>query len=359
MPARVYLVGAGPGAPDLLTLRGLAALQMADVIIVDTLVPADYLQALPLTLASKSVVRLGRTGLRWSQERINREVIDHALAGRTVARIKGGDPGVFGRLAEELSALRGAGVEVEAIPGPSVATAAATAAGLPLTVRGSGRSFAAATARATGGGVVPTLPQADTLAIYMGLEAAPAIRERLLAQAWPPATPVRVVERATMAYESLYHCTIDDLHLCVARNGVRSPALLVVGAAASLPAHQRASVIIYTGNQPAAYRALGHLLHWPILRPRTMEWQTSAPYVGEVSGELPSRLPPADALIFDAPEEVRPFVDVYGEGALPQKVWCVRLETLAMVSRLGIKTELLSAARNASGRPAPGSVVLA
>lgn len=347
MAGRVYLVGAGPGASDLLTLRGLAALQESDVIVVDSLLPADYLRCLPLSLVSKQIVRLGQGEERWSQSRINLEVINHAAAGRTVARLKGGDPGVFGRLAEELTALRKAGIDVEAIPGPSVATAAATAAGVPLTVRGQGRSFAAVTARAKGGGVVPELPQADTLAIYMGLEAAPAIRERLLAQGWPGETPVRVVERATMAYESLHHCTIDDLHTCVATRQIRSPALLVVGAGASQAEQERAPVVIYTGNRPGPYRALGHLLHWPILRPLTMEGRLPGSRVGEVSTELPAGLPPADILLFDGPEEVRPLLDTYGHDSLPAAVWCVHQESLEMALGLGIDAVLLKGARRA------------
>lgn len=348
MVGRVFLVGAGPGAPDLLTLRGLAALQAADVIVVDTLVPPDYLQGLPLDLAGKRVVRLSEGSGRWSQERINREVTDYALAGRTVARLKGGDPGVFGRLAEELSAMRSAGLEAEAIPGPSVATAAATAAGLPLTVRGSGRSFACATARATGGGIVPTLPQADTLAIYMGIEAAPAIRDRLLAQGWSPETPVRVVERATMAYESLHHCTIDDLHHCVAANEVRSPALLVVGAGAAQAADECAPVVIYTGNQPMVHRGLGHLLHWPMLKPLVAENRPGVATMGVVAGEFPPRLPKAHALLFEAPEEVRPLLDSYGLESLPSAVWCVRPDTLEMALSLGVEAVLLSEARSQS-----------
>ncbi len=347
MTGKVYLVGAGPGASDLLTLRGLAALQEADVIIVDSLLPPEYLRQLPLSLTSKRVVRLGGEGERWSQERINQELIRAARRGLVVARLKGGDPGVFGRLAEELAAIRRVGIDVEAIPGPSVATAAATASGVPLTVRERGRSFAAATARAKGGGVVPELPQADTLAIYMGLEAAPAIRARLLAQAWSPETPVRVVERATMIYESLHHCTIDDLPDCVSNNAVRSPALLVVGAGASVAAHERVPVVIYAGNLPGPYRALGHLLHWPVLRPRALDGSSLASPVGEVSDELPKRLPPADALLFDGPEEVRAFVDSYGSEGLPPQIWCVHRESLKMARGLGLDAVLLEDARRA------------
>jgi uroporphyrin-III C-methyltransferase len=345
MAGSVYLVGAGPGASDLLTLRGLSALQKADVIIVDSLLPFDYLQQLPLSLDSKQVVRLGSGEARWSQERINQEVINHARAGRTVARLKGGDPGVFGRLAEALAAIRQAGIDVEAIPGPSVATAAATASGVPMTVRERGRSFAAVTARAKGGSVVPELPQADTLAIYMGLEAAPAIRERLLAQAWSPETPVRVVERATMAFESLHHCTIDDLPACVSENAVSSPALLVVGAGASVAATDRSPVILYTGNLPGPYRTMGHLLHWPILRPRGAAGLSLVSHVGEVSSELPARLPSADVLLFDGPEEVRPFLDFYGGNSFPPNIWCVHRESLEMALGLGLDAMLLEEAR--------------
>ncbi len=350
MTGRVYLIGAGPGASDLLTLRGLNALQRADIIIVDSLLPADYLQQLPLSLASKTVVKLGSGTERWSQERINQEVMEHAQKGRTVARLKGGDPGVFGRLAEALAVIRKAGIEVEAIPGPSVATAAATASGVPMTVRERGRSFAAATARGKGGGVVPQLPEADTLAIYMGLEAAPAIRARLLAQAWPADTPVRVVERATMTFESLHHCTVDELPTCVSENTIGSPALLVVGAGASVAAEERAPVIIYTGNQPGSYRALGHLLHWPILRPRGVESLALVAPVGEVSGELPERLPPADVLLFDGPEEIRPFLDSYGDKSLPPNIWCVHRESLDMALGLGLAALLLEEARKEMAR---------
>jgi len=227
---KVYLVGAGPGAPDLISVRGFRALFAADAIICDSLLPECFLDDLGIRGEGKRVKKLRRRGERESQGEINRLMGDWAVSGMKVVRLKGGDPGVFGCLNEETAYLSARGIPWEVVPGPSVCTAALSAAGLPLTVRGEARSFAAVTARGVGGDFNETYPVADTLVIYMGVAASPKVANRLMAQGWDPATPCLFLERACSPEERRVPCRLD--HAGDAAAAVSSPAILVVGKAA-------------------------------------------------------------------------------------------------------------------------------
>ena len=136
---KVYLVGAGPGSPDLISVRGFRALVKADAIIFDSLLPASFLDELGIQGEGKELRHLRRRGARESQDEINGLMGEWASRGMTVVRLKGGDPGVFGCLNEEIAFLSGRGIPWEVVPGPSVCTAALSAAGLPLTLRGERR----------------------------------------------------------------------------------------------------------------------------------------------------------------------------------------------------------------------------
>lgn len=316
----VLLVGAGPGAPDLLTLRGLHALQRADVIIQDDLLPEDYVEHLPVDMSRTRLIRLGSGAARESQAEIGVMLVRLAGAGLVVARLKGGDPGVFGRLEEELSALYEAGIPVEVVPGTTAGLAAACAAGLPATRRGQGRSVALATARTADGGGVPELPRADTLLLYMGVAATREIQGRLLASGWAPETPCRIFERATQRFERVLDACLERLpELCTAM-GVRSPALLMVGIGATSvgdsACHPR---ILCFGNNPQPYRCLGHVLHWPASHP-----------------DFPERLAPAEVALFQRPDEVDAICLRLAREDLPSHIWCEGDSTLDAALRRGL-----------------------
>ena len=231
---RVVLVGAGPGDPDPITVKGLRWLRRADVVVYDQLVGPALLEEAPAEalriFAGKSA---GRHYLE--QSAINAILNHHAEAGRLVIRLKGGDPFVFGRGGEEVLACARAGVTVEVVPGVSSALAVPAAAGIPVTHRGLASSFAVVT-----GHEDPGKPESvvdwerlaaavDTLVILMGVGAFPRIALRLLAAGRSAATPVAVIHRGTTEAEETLAGTLGDL--AVRAVELQSPAVIVIGEA--------------------------------------------------------------------------------------------------------------------------------
>ena len=263
---RVYLVGAGPGAPDLITLRGYRALCRADLIISDCLLPRTFLDALGIAAGGKRVEWLGDDPNRKRQSEINALMACAAKEGKAVARLKCGDPFVFGRGEEETTFLSRRGVPWEVIPGPSASTAACASAGLPLTRRGCGRSFAVVTARQAGGGVHHDYPRADTLVILMGVAVLDEVASELIRGGWPVETPAALVERATLPWERRASGPLAEIAGIAREAFIKAPAVLVVGQAASQTDVSVARPrILFTGLDPSNFRTLGDVLHWPAL----------------------------------------------------------------------------------------------
>ncbi len=236
----VVLVGAGPGDPELLTLRALRELENADVIVTDRLVgPAILDLARPDARridVGKLPYRTGADGGNGArQQDINAILVREALAGNRVVRLKGGDPFVFGRAAEEIEALDAAGIAVTVVPGVTAALAAAANARLALTERGKRRAFTILTGQAADGPAGhdwATLVQGgQSLAIYMGVAAGPAIAGRLLEAGLDPATPVTVVENASLTNERVRGCRIAALPELLRTACIGGPAMLFVGVA--------------------------------------------------------------------------------------------------------------------------------
>ncbi len=232
----VWLVGAGPGDPELLTLKALRLLQAADVVVHDRLTPQPILD---LAGPGARMIDAGKRKSRHTlpQDDINRLLVALAREGLKVVRLKGGDPFVFGRGGEELEACRAAGVECHVVPGVSAGLAAGAAAGAPLTHRGLAQAVTLVTGHAASGGEPDldwtSLARANhTVVIYMGLSTAPKIAERLIGAGRAPATPVLVVERASLADERRILTRLDRLGEDVA--GLDGPAILIVGEVAAL-----------------------------------------------------------------------------------------------------------------------------
>ena len=233
--ATVTLVGAGPGDPELLTLRAARLIGEAEVIVHDGLVSAEILA---LASPQAEVISVAKQRSRHSvpQDGINALLVELALAGRRVVRLKGGDPFIFGRGGEEMEACRAAGVPVEIVPGISAAIGCAAQAQLPLTHR------AAASAVSFVAGQCKGLTDQDwsglagagrTLVIYMGVATAADIAEKLIADGVSPAIPVAVLENGTRADMRTLRTLLADLGEMVAREKVKSPALIVVGEVAA------------------------------------------------------------------------------------------------------------------------------
>lgn len=232
---KLWLVGAGPGDPDLLTLRAARLLEQADLVVHDGLVGDGVLALIPAQVARISVAKQ-RSRHTMKQDRINELIVRETLAGKQVVRLKGGDPFIFGRGGEELDAAREAGIAVEVVPGITAAAGCAAQAGLPLTHRedASAVSFVA--------GQCKDLSDQDwsglaghgrTLVIYMGLATASAIADKLIADGVSPGLPVAVVERGTAKDARVLRTLLTDLGDLVAREKVQSPALIVVGKVAA------------------------------------------------------------------------------------------------------------------------------
>lgn len=233
--ATVHLVGAGPGDPELLTIKAARLIGSASVIVHDGLVSAEIL-ALASPGAEMISVAKQRSRHSMPQEAINALLVEIALSGRSVVRLKGGDPFIFGRGGEEVDACRAAGVPVEVVPGISAAMGSAAQAQLPLTHR------AASSAVSFVAGQCKGLTDQDwsglagkgrTLVIYMGVASAADIADKLIADDVAPDVPVAVLENGTRADMRTLRTLLADLGDMVAREDVKSPALIVVGEVAN------------------------------------------------------------------------------------------------------------------------------
>ena len=230
-PGRVLLVGAGPGAADLLTVRAARAVAEAQALLYDALVPQEILDLAPAScLKIQTGKRAGRTSM--AQTTINRLMVRLARRGLDVVRLKGGDPSVFGRVGEEMAVLKAAGIEAQVIPGVTAAAAAAAQFGFPLTHRGQARRVVLTTARLDQGSLAEDWraaadPEA-TLAIYMGAAAAGAIRDRLIAAGRSAATPILAVENAGRPAARLFTGVLGGLAETVPAD-LDGPVLIVVG----------------------------------------------------------------------------------------------------------------------------------
>ncbi|MBV7538065.1 uroporphyrinogen-III C-methyltransferase [Duganella sp. sic0402] len=232
---KVYLIGAGPGAADLITVRGARLLAQADVVLYDALVTQEMLAL----CAQAELISVGkRSGQRsTAQTAINQQLVECAQRYHTIVRLKGGDPMLFGRADEELRALEAEGIEVEVIPGITTALAAAAATKQPLTRRGVARSVAFFTSStAPGEPDHPALPETDTLVQYMGGREAAATAARLLAEGRRPDLPVVVVENCSRADQRIARLTLTGL--AKGLDDAHGPVLVMIGEALQQRDHQ-------------------------------------------------------------------------------------------------------------------------
>jgi uroporphyrin-III C-methyltransferase/precorrin-2 dehydrogenase/sirohydrochlorin ferrochelatase len=228
----VALIGCGPGDPELLTLKAHQRLQEADVLVIDRLVDPAVLE---YARRDARRIEVGKKagGPSTAQEEINRILVREALMGHRVARLKGGDAFIFGRAAEEMAAVRAAGIPVEIIPGVTAAHACAASVGLPLTLRRKVRQFSVVT-----GGTADDVLDLDwqalaqpgqAFAIYMGLASAPVFRDRLIAAGADSETTVVIVENGTLPKERSMQSTLKKLPDTIRQQRVEGPAVVLVG----------------------------------------------------------------------------------------------------------------------------------
>ncbi len=234
-PGAVWLVGAGPGDPELLTLKALRALQRAEVVVYDRLVSEDILALVP-PAAERIYAGKAAGGHRVDQAWTEAVMMERARRGQRVVRLKGGDPFVFGRGGEELERLRAEGIPVHVVPGITAATGCAAAAGIPLTHRDHAHQVLLVTAHHCGEDdrldwEAMVRPR-QTLVVYMGLHRLAHVLSGLVAHGMPPQTPAALVAHGTTPRQQVRHGTVATLAGRV--DGLESPALLIVGAVAGL-----------------------------------------------------------------------------------------------------------------------------
>lgn len=228
----VYLVGAGSGDPDLLTLKALRVMQRADVVLYDSLVSEDILDMCALT-AEKIFVGKRRANHALPQEGINELLVKHALANKTVVRLKGGDPFIFGRGGEELQEVVRHGIYFESIPGITAASAAASRAGIPLTHRAHAQSVKFVTACKKLGepnnDYSELLDSTQTVVFYMGLHRLDEMTKGLIAAGRDSETPFAIISHASLPTQQVLIGTLKDIAEQQAFANLPTPALLIMG----------------------------------------------------------------------------------------------------------------------------------
>lgn len=239
MTPKVYLVGAGPGDPELITLKGKRVLEQAQVVIYDRLVGEGILA---FANPSAELVFVGKESSFHSspQDEINRLIASHAKKGKRVVRLKGGDPFIFGRGGEEACYLASEGIPFEVVPGITAAAGVASYSGIPLTDRRYSQAVTLMTGhRMSGEGLesinwAPLAELGHTLVFYMGVANISEITSRLMLNGRQPSTPAAVVSKATTSFQQTIIGTLDDIAARCRQMEVRPPALLVIGEVVSL-----------------------------------------------------------------------------------------------------------------------------
>jgi uroporphyrinogen III methyltransferase/synthase len=267
---RVCLVGAGPGDPRLITVKGVEALKRADCVFYDYLAHKDLLNY--AVKAEKICAGKRKGGHTLPQEELSRQLRRKAVEGKDVVRLKGGDPLIFGRGAEEISYLRSYHILVDVVPGVSSATAIPTSLRVPLTARDISSSVAFISGHGkdeeSSAPQPVEIPKVDTVVFLMGLTKLDIIVTSLRGAGWDDRTPVLVVSKGTCVDERVVSGTIATIGQKIREAKLGQPALIIAGRTVGLwrPSSRARGRILYTGTNPDNFRLLGDVVHWPMIR---------------------------------------------------------------------------------------------
>jgi len=360
-PAKVYLIGAGPGDPELITVKGRRILERADAILYDHLAP-DALLGLAPAHAERLYVGKKKSAHAFSQEEICGMLIDRARRGLTVARLKGGDPFLFGRGGEEAEALAAAGIPFEVVPGVTTPLGIAAYSGVPLTHREHTSAVTFVTGHAVNAIDWNKLGQAETLIIFMGLTTFAEIARALIASGRAPDTPAMAVRWATRPDQETVTGTLDTLPELIAARGMKPPAPIVVGEVVrlreklnwyeSLPLFGQRIVVTRAREQAdalaARLEALGaHAIELPTIEIRPAA--DPAPLDRAIAN-----LASYDWLIFTSATGVRCFVErldgsAFDWRSLRARICAIGPATRAAIEALHLKVDLMPAEYVAEG----------
>jgi uroporphyrinogen III methyltransferase/synthase len=353
MSGKVYLIGAGPGDPELLTCKGRRILEQADAVLFDHLAPAALLDLAPLS-AERIYVGKKKSDHAFAEEEICAMLIERARRGLTVVRLKGGDPYIFGRGGEEAEALADAGVPFESVPGVTSPLGIAAYAGVPLTHRGRSTSVSFVTGHAVDAVNWKTVGQADTLVIFMGMSTFPEIARELIAAGRSPETPAIAVRWATRADQESIEGTLDSLPRLIADRGLKPPATIIVGEVVRLreklnwfehlPLFGRRIVNTRPKGQADALTSRLKALGADVIEMPTIEIQPAPDYgpLDRALGELASY----DWLVFTSANGVRFFLERLDASpvdlrALRAKICAIGPATSAAIEALHLKVDLM------------------
>jgi uroporphyrinogen III methyltransferase/synthase len=353
MHGKVYLIGAGPGDPELLTCKGRRILEQADAILFDHLAPAALLDLAP-PAAERIYVGKKKSDHAFSQEEICAMLIERAQRGLAVVRLKGGDPLIFGRGGEEAEALADAGIPFEIVPGVTVPLGIGAYAGVPLTHRGRSTSVSFVAGHEVDAVDWKTVGQADTLVIFMGMSNFAEIARALIAAGRSPETPAIAVRWATRPDQESIEGTLATLPELIADGGMRPPATIIVGEVVRLreklnwferlPLFGRRIVNTRPKGQAEALSSRLKALGADVIEMPTIEIQQAADY-GPLDRAI-AELSSYDWLIFTSANGVRCFVERLDASAvdlrsLRAKICAIGPATRAAVEALHLKVDLM------------------
>ncbi len=367
---RVLLVGAGPGDPDLITVRGAKMLAKADVVLYDELATTELLDLAPDRAVLVNVGKRGHDAPTRSQDEINALLVEHARAGRTVVRLKGGDPLVFGRGGEEMSVCAAAGIPFEIVPGITSAVAALSYAGIPLTDRRFSASFAVVTGHKDPSRVAEQTrwrelgTAVDTLVILMGMRNLPALVGELIAGGKAPDTPAAAIMHGTLPEQRTCVSTLAELPEAIRSAGLSAPSVVVVGNVVRLREGLSwwerqplfgLSVLVTRAREQAAELAseLRSVGAAPVFEPMIELVANQDPEIGQRIVAVTKSLDQYQSIVFTSSNAVRFFAraleSTAGQPAVlaaRTRTFCVGVRTAEAVLAAGFPVHLVASGRS-------------
>lgn len=347
---KVSLVGAGPGDPGLITLKGKSILSKADCVFYDYLVNPLLLNHAPCAEHIYAGKRKGDHVL--SQDELNKRLRVKAMAGKNVVRLKGGDPLIFGRGADEINYLSSYHITVDVIPGVSSATGIPSLLGVPLTARGVAQSVAFVSAHEEDEnikGVQPvTFPKADTLVFLMGLTKLPFILKSLRLNGFSDDTPILIVSKGTCVDQRIVKGTLKTIESLVAKAKISPPALIIAGQVVEFYKQQHKATYLHCGLNPELYSHLGVIIPWPMIDISAIDY--SAKQLKQLAEDFDA----CDMIVLTSPNAVKFFVPMIVKIKTLKEVQAkiitvIGKHTLGLLEEYGIKAQIIASYETAQG----------
>lgn len=347
---QVFLVGAGPGDPQLITLKAIEILKRADCVFYDYLLDSTLLK---YAFTAEHIYVGKRKGEHTvKQDQLCQQLKNKALQGKKVVRLKGGDPLIFGRGADEISYLRSYHIPVQVVPGVSSATGIPSFLGVPLTARGISSSvaflsgYAEAEDNQTNKDLV--IPEVDTVVFLMGLSRLGQIVQSLIKAGWSKTKPIMVISNGTKADQKIVCSTLDKVEKDVFLNALKAPALIVVGQTVNFYKKETQKILLHCGTHPEEYIHLGHIISWPMIQIQSVEWTEKA------KQELILDFNQSDFVILTSPNAVEHFIRVIlglkSASIVRQKIYTViGRATAEVLEDFGMAAQIISSQETAEG----------